>query len=264
MKPLVIITTFNRERETRETLAALEETLDLGAVEIVIVDNGSMDDTLSVVQDWVWIHGRWETDSPIGYLLEKNIGCPRALNYALAQRRKLGQPVVKLDNDVRLLTSGWVAKVRRLIENREARDKPVAMVSAYYDGVLDGRVSSVEQEWEGHLLHRLCPIVGHTVWHTGVFMDAVGHFDVLSDEHLYGFEDLIMSCKAQSMGWDMLVWEGWQIENLQRHNSLGDMQNDHVNRMRSLYNQRVAALERGGPIWTGPDGRPPGKDEEAQ
>ena len=206
--------------------------------------------------------GWHEPDPPMAYLLDENIGCPRALNYALAQHRKPGQPVVKLDNDVRLLTPGWVAKAHWLIKQREAQGKPVAMVGAYYDGVFDGRTADFEVTWEGAPLYQAYPIIGHTVWHTGAFMDAVGYFDVLSDEHLYGFEDLIMSHKAQLMGWDTLVWEGWQIENLQRHNALGDLQGDHVNKMRPLYNQRVAALECGGSVWTGPDGRPAGKTVE--
>lgn len=268
MRPLVIITTFNRKQETASTLEALEESVDLSTVEIVIVDNGSTDGTTDLVMDW---EKRLAEEEAMGwrgplamivYTLTENIGCPRALNYALERHRKIGQPVVKLDNDVQLLIPNWPQKMQGLIKNWEGQGRFVAMVSAYYDGVLDRRVSGIEQLWNGYAVYLLHLAVGHAVWHTGAFMDAVDYFDVLTDDHLYGFEDLIMSHKARLMGWDTLVWKGWQIENLQRHNSLGGLQNEHVNKMRPLYDRRVAALECGGPIWTGPDGRPAGETVE--
>jgi len=87
-------------------------------------------------------------------------------------------------------------------------------------------------------------------------MDAVGYFDVLAEDHLYGFEDLILSHKAGVMGWEMLVWEGWRIENLQRHPALGAGQDEHVARIRPLYEERVRTLAAGGTVWTGMDGKP--------
>jgi glycosyltransferase involved in cell wall biosynthesis len=263
MKPLVIVTTFNRKWETIETLGALARSIHMDTVDTVIVDNGSTDETVYAIREWTdEYHDAWD-DPVYEHYLDKNIGCPQALNYALVRHRKPGQSVVKLDNDVRLLTPDWVERIQRSVTERVALCGPVAMVGAYYGGVLDKRVSSLVATWGGDNVYQAYPIVGHAVWHTGAFMDAVGYFDVLSEEHLYGFEDLIMSHKARLMGWDTLVWAGWRIENLQRHNSLGDLQDNHVSKMRPLYNRRVAALECGGPIWTGPDGRP-GKDEEVQ
>jgi len=253
VKPLIIMTTFNRKQETAETLDALDATTNLAAVEVVIVDNASTDGTAALVLDWS--QGRADHEV-VAYALKQNIGCPKALNFALSRHRKPGQPVVKIDNDVRLLTAGWVVGVPWLVScYRNELYREVAMVGAYYDGVLDDRLIWSEK-WEGVPVHYINPVIGHTVWHTGRFMDAVGYFDVLADDHLYGFEDLIMSHKARELGWDMLVWEGWQIENLQRHNSLGDGREEHVRVMRPHYNERVNALRAGETIWTGADGRP--------
>jgi len=265
MNPLVIMVTFNRLRETRATLKALEATTDLEAIELVIVDNGSTDGTLPFLLGW---SGEWYKSRPGPkinvYYVSTNIGCPKALNYALTRHRQPGQAMVKIDNDVRLLMPGWVGKVRRLIEGHEAQGRPVAMVGAYYDGVLGGRLRGREG-WEGKPLYHVQPVVGHCVWHAGAFLDAVGHFDVLAEDHLYGFEDLIMSHKAGRMGWEMLAWEGWRIENLQRHSALGrEKQDEHVERMRPLYDQRVAALTAGGTVWTGEDGQPGTRENEGK
>jgi len=253
VKPLVIITVFNRARETLETLRALDATTDLNEIELVIVDNGSTDGARNAVLEWL----RWRSGYKIRSLaLDENVGCPRALNLAL-RFRKAGQPVVKLDNDVRILTPGWAGKIERMLTDRRSWDgREVAMVGAYYDGVLDGRCHGHDDEIMPTLYH-VRPIIGHAVWHTGSFMDAVGYFDVLADDHLYGFEDLLLTHKAGIMGWDTLVWEGWRIENIQRHNALGrDQQDEHVKQMRPLYNARVDDLRRGGALLTGSDGRP--------
>jgi glycosyltransferase involved in cell wall biosynthesis len=266
-KPLVILTTFNRIDETKRTLAALEKRTDLNKIKLVIVDNGSTDGTGKYVLGWITMRLGWPfrgnpVDPIIAYLLRENIGCPQALNLALQNHRQPGQPVVKLDNDVRILTPGWVEKVRGLIAEREARGQKVAMVGAWYAGALEGRLRETVGEYEGEPLHRASPIIGHAVWHTGAFMDEVGYFDVLADDHLYGFEDLILSHKADVMGWETLVWQRWEIENIQRHSALGKGRDDHVEAMRPLYGERIAALVSGGSVWTGPDGRPTNHREE--
>jgi glycosyltransferase involved in cell wall biosynthesis len=264
--PLSIITTFNRLDLTKRTLAALEETTDLREIELVIVDNGSTDGTPEYLVAWASLQetGPHLADSIIVLPSPENMGCPQALNFALEHYRQWGQSVIKLDNDVLILTPEWVEKVRGLVAEREAGGNRVAMVGAWYPGVLKGRLLETVGEHEGKPLHRASPIIGHLVWHTGAFMDAVGYFDVLADDHLYGFEDLLLSHKASAMGWETLVWEGWRIGNIQRHSALGGRPDDHVRVMRPLYSKRVTALIKGGSIWTGPDGRPSNRIGEVE
>ena len=258
MKPLVIVTTFNRKRETEQMLTALVETTALAEIDLVIVDNNSTDGTVDAISDWASYHRR---KAKVTVLLEReNIGCPRALNAALALR-EAGQPVVKLDNDLKIITPGWVDRLRwieRVVgpDNQPAQ-QPVAMIGAWYEGCLDhGRVRSMER-YEDGCVWKMSLIIGHAVWHSGPFMDRIGYFDVLSDEHLYGFEDLIASQKANKMNFPMLVWDGWKIENIQRFSALGrDGAKEHTDKMRPLYDARVRALADGGPLYTGPDGRP--------
>jgi glycosyltransferase involved in cell wall biosynthesis len=251
MKPLVIVTTFNRLDLTQQTLTSLEP--DLPDLDLVIVDNGSSDGTPD------WLSAWWDAHHGVRLVLNgENVGCPRALNQAL-KFRKAGQPVVKLDNDLRIVKSGWVARVARLVAYWRGLGRKLAMVSAYYEPWQQQRVCG-QDTYEFVTLYHIWPVVGHAVWHTAEFMDAVGHFDVLSPDHVYGFEDLILSHKANAGGWELLAWEGWMIENIQRSNALGRQGRDaHVEAMRPLYKKRLTLLGLSNNIYTGPDGLPGGR-----
>lgn len=247
VKPLAIITSYNRRALTEQMLASLIPSL--AGLDVVIVDNGSDDGSLEVIAQWVDVHGG------VFIPLSENIGCPRALNLALQRHRRPGQPVIKLDNDILLPANGkWLLDIRGLLYAK-AR---VGLVSAHYDEWNTDRVLYTES-FKSKPLHLMKTIVGHAVYHSGPFMDVVGYFDVLHADHLYGFEDNLLSVKAKMNGWQMLAWEGWKIRNLQRHSALGpreDME-QHIATMRPYYERRAAAIARErGTIRTGPDGYP--------
>ena len=251
MKPLAALTVFNRLDVTKITLMSLEPFLN--QIDLVIVDNGSEPETRDWVHDWVFRDNR-----PVRLIeLDHNIGCPRALNLVLADRLA-GQPFIKFDNDVRVLSIGWVHAVKRLVKWWESNERKVGMISAYYEPWQQQRVKG-EEVYEGQTVWHIQPVVGHAVWHTPEFLEQVGYFDVLRDDHLYGFEDLILSHKATRLGFELLAWEGWKIENVQRQNALGREGRDrHVEEMRPLYEGRVSRYSLGGSTYTNAHGLPDG------
>jgi len=255
-QPLIVIVTMNRKPETEAMLASLEDTTqELTGCKVVIMDNGSDNGTVSELCDWLG-HRKLIGGEVAFHPLPGNIGCPRALNLAIRWHRQPGQPVVKLDNDVRITTSGWLESVPRLIAGREELGRKVAMVAGMYDGLLEGR-SQNRWQWEDRDVHEIYPVIGHAVWHAGWFLDEVGYFDVLHQDHVYGFEDLILSAKAHVMGAELLTWKGWEIENLQRHGALPRVVKDkHVADMRPLYEKRKAAIMAGGSLRTDENGQP--------
>jgi GT2 family glycosyltransferase len=96
----VIIATHNRTAVLDRTLANLERVDRTGlAVEFVVVDNNSTDDTRVVV-------ARHQTDLPLRYLFEANAGKNHALNRALDEV-ELGELVVFTDDDVNP-EPGWL------------------------------------------------------------------------------------------------------------------------------------------------------------
>jgi len=245
-KPLTIITTYGRFDLTKRMLTSLEPSQHL--LDTVIIDNGNPKDQC----DWevAWSRDNGATTVLVG----RNIGCPRGLNLAL-QSRKPGQPVIKLDNDI-LMPDGpqWLYGVERLVENFDVNKYPVAMVGACFEPVDMVRVKSVST-WELKNLYQVFPLIGHAVYHTALFMERVGYFDVVHPDHLYGFEDNIMSTKAAMLGFNILAWHGWVVEDIQRRSAI-EKRDDHVRAMRPYYNNRIKGLSLGGSFYTGPDGYP--------
>jgi len=249
-KPLAILTTFNRLGLTQETLRSWEKVLHL--INMVIVDNGSTDGTPDFLLEWM--AGR---DVEVQFL-EYNLGCPRALNIALAQRQP-GQAVLKIDNDVRLLSGpDEFMAVEQMLKHYEEKGINAGMVSAYYEPWPRKRVLSVMPDWQAQTLYTVQPVIGHCVYHTGALMDAAGHFDVLGGDHLYGFEDLILSHKARLLGLTNFAWQGWRIENIQRRSALGDRATvrAHTDSLRDAYEHRLALLNTGGSLYTNAAGQP--------
>jgi GT2 family glycosyltransferase len=100
----IIISTCNRSSALRHTLNTLEN-VRLAAdrqVQLILVDNGSIDDTASVVRKANFAHLQLE------YLYEPKKGHNNALNAALARAR--GEIVLFTDDDV-AISEDWVEQM---------------------------------------------------------------------------------------------------------------------------------------------------------
>ena len=95
MKFSVIIPTYNRADDLRDTLGSLARLSPRGTWEVIVVDNNSHDDTRSVVLEAA-------TRFPVGlqYLFEKEQGRCAALNRGILAAR--GEIIVTTDDDVRV------------------------------------------------------------------------------------------------------------------------------------------------------------------
>ncbi|RKY14061.1 MAG: hypothetical protein DRP52_01090 [Planctomycetota bacterium] len=243
MKPLLSVIAFNREKETEITIRSLYQTGAMDEAEVWVVDNNSSDGTADMLMGLVAegiIKDRQTT------LMMQNMGCPKALNWVLAKRRP-GQHFIKVDNDVRFLTPGWVGKMTKFLA-----DYPTAaMVSPWYSELEDsnqGRLIARHGTWD-----RYWPVVGHCCIHSGELLDQVGFFDVLVFDHLYGFEDLLMCHRAGYLGYICAVMREVKCEMIQRHNSLDvgrkagqtEGRREHIDRLRPLYEKRIGQVKRG-------------------
>lgn len=233
MKPLLSVISYNRKAETLATLRALEATGALEAAVCFYVDNASVDGTYEAVEQVVF-----DEDWPVMCVQNKtNVGCPRALNQVL-ELRDAGQHFIKVDNDVELQTVGWVEGLCRLMDEHPE----IALASPWYEELAtanQGRLIRDHGDWMEYF-----PIVGHCVIHAGWLLDQVGYFDVLADDHLYGFEDLLMAHRAAAIGALCVVDRRLTLRNIQRKNSLdssgheGERRAQHIDRLRPLYDER--------------------------
>jgi len=236
MKPLIVVTCFNRLKETKKCLFSLALKKDRKREDVVLVNNGSTDGTVRYFQD---IHYNFGVGFDRFKIIncETNVGTSRALNHGILNFRIPGQPLVKIDNDMVLKSKTWIQDLLEL----EQTYPDVGMISGYYGDATHRWTSSVEfGEFKGKKLWKAKTITGHCVWHTGSLMDKVKYFDVLSPEHLYGFEDTLMSIKANVLGMKMLIWEGFEVEALKTEPALGVKGNEmQAQKMQKLFEERA-------------------------
>jgi len=272
MKPLLSVICYNRKKETIATLKALGETRVFQQANVCVWDNGSTDGTGQAVFD---LFGVQDMKPPGSYwtmggandtrlwldLWSENIGCPYALNEILFMRSS-SQHFIKVDNDVVLETQDWVLYLCQFLDAHPE----VAMVSPWYEELEtanQGRISKQHEGW-----WEIFPVIGHCVMHRGAFLDQTGFFDVLADDHLYGFEDNLMAHRAAAMGYKCAVDLRVKLRNIQRWNSLdvrehgGERRAAHVERLRPEYERRVQMIHN--PAWgryyVDADGQPAPKD----
>jgi glycosyltransferase involved in cell wall biosynthesis len=101
----VILCTVDRGHRLNACFDALAESAAVSSapLELIVVDNGSVDDTRAVV-------ARWSQASklPIRYLLEHRRGLSRARNAGIAAAR---YPILAFTDDDCLVASGWVGAI---------------------------------------------------------------------------------------------------------------------------------------------------------
>ena len=90
----IIICTANRANDLRDTLASLADVYRPGSVELIVVDNRSLDDTRGVVED-----SAQRYPFPIRYLYEPENGKYAALNAGI--KASAGRVIVATDDDAR-------------------------------------------------------------------------------------------------------------------------------------------------------------------
>lgn len=243
MKPLLSVICYNRKDLTLRTLHGLQEMGAFEQAEVVIWDNASADGTFEMLQGMAYL-GQLDGERIWSHL--ENIGCPQALNWILACWRKPGQHFIKVDNDVVLQTLGWVDTLCTFFDAHP----DVVLAGPWYEELLtanQGRIVADHGDWL-----EVFPIIGHCVAHRGAFLDQAGFFDVLADDHLYGFEDNLMAHRAGAAGYKCAVLKTVTLQNIQRHSSLdhethtSERREAHVCRLRPEYERRVHLVHKYG------------------
>ena len=95
MKYSIVIATYNRAADLRDTLASLAQLTPNGPWEVIVVDNNSTDATRQVVED-----ATREFPVELRYLVERTQGRSPALNTGIRAAR--GSIVATTDDDVRV------------------------------------------------------------------------------------------------------------------------------------------------------------------
>jgi glucosyl-dolichyl phosphate glucuronosyltransferase len=108
MKFSIVIATYNRAADLRDTLASLARLRPGGDWEVIVVDNNSPDDTRSVVET-----AAASFPAPLRYVFEREQGRSPALNAGI--RLAKGDIIVTTDDDVRV-DSDWLDRAAEGLE----------------------------------------------------------------------------------------------------------------------------------------------------
>jgi glucosyl-dolichyl phosphate glucuronosyltransferase len=113
----VVVATRNRAALLPHCLASLLEQETTSRFEVVVVDNGSDDDTAEVIRAWA------ERDARIRGVLEPMVGLSRAKNAGIEDAR--GELVLFTDDDV-ILDSAWIEAYVSFFARRRPEPRTLA------------------------------------------------------------------------------------------------------------------------------------------
>ncbi|CAM2860556.1 glycosyltransferase family 2 protein [Campylobacter hyointestinalis] len=126
----VIIPTYNRQKEIDISIkSVLAQTFN--DFELIVVDNGSTDNTKSVVEKYINI------DSRVKYIWQENTGSP-AGSRNTGIKNAIGQWVAFLDSD-----DYWYGNKLESVFNIIKKHQDIIAVSHYEDKMIDGKHNSI-------------------------------------------------------------------------------------------------------------------------
>jgi GT2 family glycosyltransferase len=202
-----------RSKYTKETLASLEDTVDLSRHRIIIIDNDSCNRTKALLRSF-----RQLRSSRIDIItLTENIGTARAINTGW-QTRDPGEHCIKMDNDVVIHNKGWVDLMEEVI----ARDNTIGQVGLKRKDCLES--PETEGEYRSRLFmlphtpgarwivgEEANHIMGTCVMHSSSLLDEVGY---LYQPGIYGFDDCLMSLRSRLSGFKSIFLPQIEIDHI--------------------------------------------------
>jgi len=192
MRISIIIATKDRARYLERALASLDQQIEAPSFEVIVVDNGSTDDTEAVVRQ-ASARGRF----PLRYVFEREPNRGKARNQGVAVAS--GFLLLFCDDDVQLPPGFLAAHEASHHTSNLVVNGPILNVASYE--------------------HRPKPTIGNA---SRAFLctcnvslpkhafDAVGGFDEAF--HLYGWEDTELGVRLRQAGmrwkfaWDAYLW----------------------------------------------------------
>lgn len=183
MKCSIIIPVYNNANFTK---AALEDLVKLGdGCEIIIIDNGSQDDTFDVVE------GAKSTDTKIQYIKnESNCGFSKANNqgYDIS----VGEYVLFLNNDIRVKDDGWLDMLIEQCDDDCIVGAQAGMIDRNYDFIKEGYFDPMQK---GAYLSGWCMLAKRSTWERLKINEQIWN----KIYFLY-FEDDDLSWRAKQIG----------------------------------------------------------------
>ena len=186
-----------RSKYTHKTLECLTEMVDLSKHEIIIIDNNSCQETKDIIADFVNMFNLTLIS------LSENIGTAKAINRAW-KHRKPNQHLIKIDNDVDILSFNWVDEMEEAIE----RDKSIGILGLKRKDLLENPTRNDQfkstlrmlphsngERWI--IVEDVDHVMGTCQMYNYRLIDKIGG---LMQPGLYGFDDTLAGVRCKLAG----------------------------------------------------------------
>lgn len=217
-----------RTEYTQKTLECLQKTVDFRKHRLVIVDNGSCEETKEEISDiklsYFGIDKQYgygfgiSLGSPTIVTNEKNIGTARAVNQGLKLRQP-GEYCIKIDNDVWIHESGWVDKMEEAMEREPGIGvlglKRKDLQQTPFDPDPDFRSELIQlphkqgERWV--TVERSRDVMGTCTMLNHRMLDVLGGYQ---DCSVYGYDDTLLNLRSLLSGFWNAFLCGIEIDHL--------------------------------------------------
>lgn len=208
-----------RTEYTRAAFLSLVETVDFKKHRLFISDNGSCDATKELYKTVISYIQKYGNLENVGVIMNnENIGTARAINRCIAKRRP-GEHVVKIDNDVVVRKSGWVDEMEEAIsidkkigiiglKRKDLEQRPDHENPAYKSELI---MLPHERGERWVVVEKSSDVMGTCVMHSSDLLDRIGG---LVQPSLYGFDDVLACIRSRIAGFYNCFLPHFEIEHL--------------------------------------------------
>lgn len=206
-----------RTELTRATLISIEETVDLVKHRLFIIDNGSCDATKELLADFYSQKSKLFNIELITN--EKNVGTANAINQAWAYREP-GEHLIKMDNDVTIVQTGWVDLMEEAIDRSP---KGIGIIGLKRKDLLEDPNRKDDYKSVLVMLNHepgqkwiVVEVVKHVMGTCQMFnsnlIDIIGGLFQMNG--LYGFDDSLAALRCNVAGFNSCFLAGIEIDHI--------------------------------------------------
>ncbi len=189
-----------RTKYTKETLSSINNTVDLSKHRLIVIDNGSCQETKDILESAKQVMNFTLITNP------ENVGTAKAINQAWRLREK-GEHLIKMDNDVVVHRSGWVDLLEEAIsrqpkigiiglKRKDLEENPNLPITDHYKSNLIMLPQQKGQRWI--VVEEVKHVMGTCQMYNSALIDKIG--GLYQMEGIYGFDDSLASIRCSMAG----------------------------------------------------------------
>lgn len=203
-----------RTEYTKITYNSLKETINPETTKVVFIDNCSCKETKDFLEEI-------EDFSTFNVITnDTNEGTAMAINRGINIFSKLGDFIVKLDNDVTFGEFGWADRMREVIEDDpqigilglKRKDLPNQPLSKDYPTTIKYQNHNLGDKWNFYNMVEVCgDLIGTCLMFNPLLIEKVGY---LWQPALYGFDDVLYCTRSRIAGFYNAFYPCIEIEHI--------------------------------------------------